>query len=154
MSVAREVVEHRERDMGDGNPESRRAVLRKPGYEVERAPAGERDAVARLRARVRKAARAARPAQLDDPPRAVTVGQLGREMHDSPVIGPDRGRDRRRRVDDQQVTRCHERGQVPELGVDELAGGAERHQHPYLVARDPARLGRRLGDQLVGKLEA
>jgi hypothetical protein len=110
MSVARQVVEHRYRDTGDGNPESRRAVLGKAAHEVERAATGERDAIARLRARVRKAARSARSAQLDDPPGPVAVGQLRREMDDTPVIGPDRGRDRRRRVDDQQVTRCHELG--------------------------------------------
>ena len=60
------------------------------------------------------------------------------------AVGPARGqrrRDRRRRVDDQQVARAQVVGEVEEVGVDERPPVLGDHQ-PHLVARSRPAVGR------------
>jgi hypothetical protein len=153
VAVAGEIVEQGGGESRHGNPESGRTVLREPAHELERAPAVEPDAVAGPRSPVGQAAGPAGSPKLNHPPGAVAVGQRGREVGHAPVVGADRRGHRRRRVDDEQVTGFDEVGQLAERGVDEFAGVLVRDEHPDLVAREPAFLGRGVRDPVIGQLE-
>jgi hypothetical protein len=64
-----------------------------------------------------------------------------------------RGRQRRRRVDDEQVSGREDGGQVEHARVREATARAVGHEHADLVAAQPARLGRLAGLQPGGQLE-
>jgi hypothetical protein len=95
-------------------------------------------------------------AQLDDPAVVAATGQRrGEAQLELGAVGAPCGQCRGKRgrgVDDDQVARAQEVGQVARPRVGQ-ATVAARDEHADVVARQPAGLGRRVGLQALGQLE-
>jgi hypothetical protein len=121
---------------------------------LERRPraAGQVEDVAGASAAKRVGARA----QLDDPAIVAGAGERRREAQlECRAVGAprrERGGQRRRGVDDDEVPGAQEVGQVagPRVHEAPVAAGDE---HAHVVAREPTRLGGRVGLETLGELE-
>jgi len=117
-----------------------------------------RDAAARQReplARPPRAERGAVLAELDEP--VVGVGQRRGDVEvELGAVGAARAERRghgRRRVDDEEVARHEHVRQVAGTEVAHPPGRPLGHEHPHLVALEPARLGRLVGLEALGEDE-
>ncbi len=136
-----EIREQRDGQLQRRNPQARRRL--EPRREVHEAAADELQRRTRRIFEPRFGRAPVRPAQLDQPQAGgQALGEVDHERRAVLAESVERGGERARGVDDDQVALVEELRQVMGVGVHDPEIGAVRNHHANRVARDPARFGR------------